>query len=101
MNSRAHIFDRPPGYSHILQQSLHQPSGKDALGFVTDKWCVTWKIYRTNGEYLPHHALPNGGRRPREAIHSRRRGDRRAAGRNSVMDFVSVIRRRCSTKTET
>ena len=19
----------------------------------TDKWCVTWKLYRTDGEYLP------------------------------------------------
>ena len=23
-----------------------------------DKWCVTWKIYRTDGEYLPHDACP-------------------------------------------
>lgn len=23
-----------------------------------DKWCVTWKIYKTNGEYLPHDACP-------------------------------------------
>src|SRR3954463_12896229 len=23
-----------------------------------DKWCVTWKLYRTNGEYLPHDACP-------------------------------------------
>ena len=24
----------------------------------SDKWCVTWKIYRTDGEYLPHDACP-------------------------------------------
>ncbi len=24
----------------------------------TDKWCVTWKLYRTDGEYLPHDACP-------------------------------------------
>ena len=24
----------------------------------TDKWCVTWKIYKTDGEYLPHDACP-------------------------------------------
>jgi hypothetical protein len=24
----------------------------------TDKWCVTWKIYGTDGEYLPHDACP-------------------------------------------
>jgi PAS domain S-box-containing protein len=24
----------------------------------TDKWCVTWKIYTTEGEYLPHDACP-------------------------------------------
>jgi PAS domain-containing protein len=24
----------------------------------TDKWCVTWKIYRTDGEYLPHDSCP-------------------------------------------
>jgi PAS domain S-box-containing protein len=23
-----------------------------------DKWCVTWKIYTTEGEYLPHDACP-------------------------------------------
>jgi PAS domain S-box-containing protein len=23
-----------------------------------DKWCVTWRIYRTDGEYLPHDACP-------------------------------------------
>jgi len=23
-----------------------------------DKWCVTWKIYETGGEYLPHDACP-------------------------------------------
>src|SRR5436190_17654000 len=24
----------------------------------TDKWCVTWKIYRTDGKFLPHDACP-------------------------------------------
>jgi hypothetical protein len=24
----------------------------------TDKWCVTWKIYTIDGEYLPHDACP-------------------------------------------
>ena len=24
----------------------------------TDKWCVTWKIYTTEGEHLPHEACP-------------------------------------------
>ena len=24
----------------------------------TDKWCVTWKIYKTDGKYLPHDACP-------------------------------------------
>src|SRR4051794_12279007 len=24
----------------------------------TDKWCVSWKIYTTDGEYLPHDACP-------------------------------------------
>ena len=24
----------------------------------TDKWCVTWKIYTTDGDYLPHDACP-------------------------------------------
>jgi PAS domain S-box-containing protein len=24
----------------------------------TDKWCVTWKLYRTDGEYLPHDLCP-------------------------------------------
>jgi hypothetical protein len=23
-----------------------------------DKWCVTWKIYKTDGKYLPHDACP-------------------------------------------
>ena len=23
-----------------------------------DKWCVTWRIYTTDGEYLPHEACP-------------------------------------------
>jgi len=23
-----------------------------------DKWCVTWRIYRTDGEHLPHEACP-------------------------------------------
>src|SRR5438045_3299690 len=24
----------------------------------SDKWCVTWKIYTTDGEFLPHDACP-------------------------------------------
>jgi len=24
----------------------------------TDKWCVTWKIYTTDGEYLAHDSCP-------------------------------------------
>ena len=24
----------------------------------TDKWCVTWKLYTTDGEYLPHDSCP-------------------------------------------
>jgi hypothetical protein len=24
----------------------------------TDKWCVTWKIFETDGKYLPHDACP-------------------------------------------
>ena len=32
-----------------------------------DRWCVTWKIYRTTGEFLPHDQCPMA-----EAIHQRR-----------------------------
>jgi hypothetical protein len=24
----------------------------------TDKWCVTWKMFTTDGDYLPHYACP-------------------------------------------
>ena len=37
-----------------------------------DKWCVTWKLYTTDGEFLPHEQGParlrgeiGGGKRPR------------------------------------
>ena len=32
-----------------------------------DRWCVTWKIYKTTGEFLPHDQCPMA-----EAIHQRR-----------------------------
>ena len=32
-----------------------------------DRWCVTWKIYKTTGEFLPHDQCPMA-----DAIHQRR-----------------------------
>ena len=32
-----------------------------------DRWCVTWKIYKTTGEFLPHDQCPMA-----QAIHERR-----------------------------
>ncbi len=45
------------GLGHLLEPGLRRLCGPRAqLG--RDRWCVTWKIYTTTGEFLPHDQCP-------------------------------------------
>ena len=75
-NLAAPIYLTDSEGTHLLQQCVRQPRRKDPW-VGTDKWCVTWKLYRTDGSIFPM-TYARWRCHPREAIHSRRGGHRRA-----------------------
>ena len=48
--------DRDGTLTYFNQACIHLAGRTPQVG--TDKWCVTWRIYTTEGEYLPHDACP-------------------------------------------